>query len=81
MPEAARLATRYAPPRLVSSTDPKVSSSIRSSSWSAVIPALATSTSTLPCSASTAEKAASTSTAEVTSHLTASSPSGGGLPR
>ena len=44
------------------------SSVIRSSSVSRVMPALATSTSTGPCSASTATNAASTSSASVTSH-------------
>ena len=48
MPLAARLASRKVPVRLVSMTDDQSSSDIRSSSVSAVIPALATSTSTGP---------------------------------
>ena len=60
MPRTARLATRYAPVRLVSSTSAKASSLISASSVSRVTPALATSTSTGPWSASTAAKAAST---------------------
>ena len=76
MPLLARLATRKEPTRLVSSTAPKSSSLIRSSSVSRVMPALATSTSTGPCWASTSPKARSTSSAEVTSHFTPNSPSG-----
>ena len=50
MPFAARLATRNEPVRLVSSTAAQSSSLIRSSRVSRVMPALATSTSTGPCS-------------------------------
>ena len=41
------------------------------------MPALATSTSTGPCAASTSVNAASTDSASVTSHFTPSTPSGG----
>lgn len=70
LPEA-RLATRNAPVRLVSTTSVNCSSVIRSSSVSAVMPALATSTSTGPSSASTAVNAASMEAASVTSARTA----------
>ncbi len=59
-------------------TDAKSASLIRSSSPSLVMPALDTSTSTGPNSASTASNAASTDSAEVTSQCTANRPSGGG---
>src|SRR5258708_7892732 len=77
MPRPARLATRYAPARLVSSTSAKASSLISASSVSRVTPALATSTSTGPWSASTAAKAASTEGPSRTSHRTTASPSTG----
>src|SRR5215468_1247009 len=77
MPRTARLATRYAPARLVSSTSAKSSSPISASSVSRVTPALATSTSTGPWLASTAEKAASTDAASRTSHRTTATPSTG----
>jgi hypothetical protein len=77
MPRTARLATRYAPVRLVSSTSAKASSLISASSVSRVTPALATSTSTGPWSASTAAKAASTEVPSRTSHRTTASPSTG----
>src|SRR3984885_5712163 len=67
MPRTARLATRQAPVRLVSSTAPKSSSDMRASSWSRVIPALPPSTSTGPCAASAAVKAASTDAGSRTS--------------
>src|SRR5664279_3604390 len=59
MPVAARLATRYEPVRLASSTRVKVSSLIRSSRLSSVIPAFDTSTSIGPWDFSTSVKAAS----------------------
>src|SRR5216683_1433481 len=74
MPRTARLATRYAPVRLVSITEVKSSSLISASNWSWVIPALATSTSTGPCAASTSAKALSTADASLTSHATVASP-------
>jgi hypothetical protein len=74
---AARLATRYDPARLVSSTAPKSSSVIMSSNLSLVMPALATSTSTGPWAASASLNAASTAAGSVTSALTPSSPAGG----
>ena len=77
MPLDARLATRKAPPRLVSTTAPNSSSLIRMISWSRVMPALDTTTSTGPSSASTAAKAASTDAGSVTSIRTPSRPSGG----
>ena len=52
MPLAARLASRNEPVRLVSMTEDQSSSDIRSTRVSAVMPALATSTSTGPCAAS-----------------------------
>jgi len=78
MPWAARLATRYAAVRLASTTDAKSSSLMRSSSPSLVMPAFDTSTWTGPWASSAALNAASTSAADVTSHFTASTPSGGG---
>ena len=62
-------------------TRPNDSSLIRSSKVSSVIPAFDTRISTGPCSASTAVKAASTSSAEVTSQRTPKMPSGAPLPR
>ena len=53
------------------------SSLISASSWSLVMPALATITSTGPCSCSTAVKAASTDAASRTSQATTDSPSTG----
>ena len=79
IPLAARLATRNEPVRLVSMTESQSSSDIRSSSVSRVMPALATSTSTGPCSAWIVSNAASTCSASVMSHLTPRKPSGGGL--
>jgi hypothetical protein len=64
--------------RLASTTEVKLASLIRRSRPSLVTPALETSTSTGPSSASTAAKAASTEAVEVTSHCTAKKPSGGG---
>ena len=60
MPLVARRTQRNAPVRLTSSTSSKSSSVIRMRSWSRVTPALATSTSTGPCAASTSANAAST---------------------
>ncbi len=77
MPLAARLATRKDPVRLVSMTFDQSSSLIRRSRVSWVTPALATSTSTGPWAASISANAASTDAGSVTSHLTASTPSGG----
>src|SRR5664280_2341297 len=77
MPVAARLATRYEPVRLASSTRVKVSSLIRSSRLSSVIPAFDTSTSIGPWDFSTSVKAASMLAGSVTSHTTPASPSGG----
>ena len=77
MPLDARLATRHEPARLVSTTEVNSSSVIRMISWSLVTPALATSTSTGPCSASASVKAVSTDAASVTSHRTPNRPSGG----
>src|ERR1039457_2697947 len=74
MPRTARLATRYAPVRLVSITEVKSSSLIRASNWSWVIPALATRTSTGPCVASTSVKALSTAAVSRTSDATVASP-------
>ena len=74
--DEARLAHRNAPVRLVSTTPVNCSSDIRISSVSSVMPALATSTSTGPSSASTAVKAASTEAESVTSQRTPNSPSG-----
>jgi hypothetical protein len=62
---------------LVSSTSVNDSSLISASSWSLVMPALATITSTGPCSCSTAVKAASTDAASRTSQPTTDSPSTG----
>ena len=76
IPLVARLATRHEPPRFVSTTAEKSSSDIRMMSWSRVIPALATSTSTGPCSASTCSKAASTDAGSVTSQRTPNRPAG-----
>ena len=53
------------------------SSDIRSSRVSRVMPALATSTSTGPCSSSIFTNAASTASGSVTSHCTARKPAGG----
>jgi len=55
----------------------KSSSLIRISNWSRVTPAFATSTSTGPCWASTAVKAASTEAVSVISQVTPNRPSGG----
>ena len=77
MPVAARLATRYEPVRFASSTGLKVSSLIRSSRVSSVMPALDTSTSTGPWVFSTSVNAASMLAASVTSQITPASPSGG----
>ncbi len=60
IPFVARLTTRKVPVRFVSMTLVKSSSDMRSRSWSFVMPAFATSTSTGPSSASTCVKAAST---------------------
>src|SRR6478672_10005132 len=76
MPFAARLARRKDPVRLVSITDDQSSSDIRRTSVSAVMPALATSTSTGPCAASISAKAASTAAGSVMSQRTSSVPSG-----
>ena len=76
MPFVARCTTRKEPVRLVSTTEVKSSSDMRSSSWSWVMPALATSTSTGPWACSTSRKAASTEAASVTSARTARTPSG-----
>ena len=73
----ARLATRYVPARLVSTTSLKSSSLISASSWSRVTPALATSTSTGPCASSAALNAASTAAGSRTSQATAVSPGTG----
>ena len=79
MPRDARLTTRYAAVRLASTTEVKSSSLIRSSRPSRVIPAFDTTISTVPPKwSSTAVKAASTSSFEVTSHFTPKRPSGGG---
>ena len=59
-------------------TEAKSVSLMRSKRPSLVIPALETSTSTGPSSASIESKAAPTDSAEVTSHATAKTPSGGG---
>ncbi len=77
MPLAARLATRKEPVRFVSMTRDQSSSLIRSTRVSAVMPALATSTSTGPCAASISVNAASTDSGSVTSHFTPSTPAGG----
>src|SRR5690606_3425458 len=77
MPRAARLATRNAPVRFVSTTSVKSDSAIRNRSVSRVMPALATRTSTGPWVASTSSKAASTDAVSVTSHRTPDRPSGG----
>src|SRR5215831_8734267 len=61
--------------RIMSSTAAKSSSLISASSWSRVIPALATSTSTGPCAASAAANASSTAAASRTSHRATASPS------
>src|SRR4051794_29830563 len=76
MPFEARLARRNEPVRLVSMTEDQSSSDIRSSSVSAVIPALATSTSTGPCASSICANAASTCPASVMSHRMSRVPSG-----
>ena len=76
MPLAARLASRNEPVRLVSITDDQSSSDIRSTSVSAVMPALATSTSTGPCASSICLNAASTAAGSVMSQRTSSAPSG-----
>ena len=60
---------------MVSTTEVKASSLISASSWSAVVPALATTTSTGPCAASAILKASSTAAASLTSHLATVSPS------
>jgi hypothetical protein len=62
---------------LVSTTPAKSSSFISASSWSWVIPAFDTSTSTGPCCASACAKAASTDAASVTSQRTTLSPGTG----
>ena len=77
MPLDARLATRHEPARLVATTSAKSSSDIRMISWSRVMPALATSTSTGPSAPSTSVNAASTEAGSVTSHRTPCSPAGG----
>ena len=69
-------ATRNAPVRLVAMTASQSSSLIRSSSVSRVMPAFATSTSTLPRAASTWANAASTWPGSVTSHDTPNTPVG-----
>ncbi len=76
MPLVARLTTRNVPVRLVSTTLVKSSSDMRSSSWSFVMPAFATSTSIGPSSASTCVKAASTDAVSVMSACTVRAPSG-----
>jgi hypothetical protein len=78
---AARRAHRHEPVRLVSTTRVNCSSDIRISSVSSVMPALATSTSTLPSSASIAVNAASMDAASVMSDRTPNVPSGAPLPR
>jgi hypothetical protein len=77
IPRAARFSSRKLPVRFVSRTASQSSSPIRNSSVSEVMPALATSTSTGPCSRSASEKAESTCSESVTSHFTARTPSGG----
>ena len=57
-------------------TEAQSSSDIRTSKPSAVIPALATSTSTGPCAASTSANAASTAAGSVMSQRTSRHPSG-----
>ena len=74
--ETARLASRNEPVRLVSMTEAQSSSDIRTSRVSAVMPALATSTSTGPWAASTSAKAASTAAGSVMSQRTSRQPSG-----
>ena len=76
MPFEARLTTRNAPPRLVSTTVSKSSSDIRISSVSRVMPAFATTTSTGPSFSSTSANAASRASASVTSARTVSVPAG-----
>ena len=76
MPLLARLASRNDPVRLVSITEDQSSSDIRSIRVSAVMPALATSTSTGPCASSTWANAASTAAGSVMSQRTSSAPSG-----
>ena len=76
MPLAARLASRKEPVRLVSITEDQSSSDIRSTSVSAVMPALATSTSTGPWAASMVANAASTAAPSVMSQRTSSAPVG-----
>src|ERR1700678_2330943 len=77
MGRTARLAQRYAPARFVSITEAKASSLISARSWSLVMPALATSTSTGPCAASAAVNASATLSVFVTSQRTTVSPSTG----
>src|SRR6476620_1879854 len=78
IPLLARRAQRKAAARLVSMTLSNSSSLMRMSSWSAVMPALATRTSTGPPSSSSAlAKAASTEAVSVTSQMTPCNPSGG----
>ena len=76
MGRAARRTTRKVPVRLVSITASQSASDIRASRVSFVTPAFATSTPTLPNSASTLSKAASTRAWSVMSHSTGSTPSG-----
>ena len=76
MPLDARRTQRNAPVRLTSSTCSNSSSVIRMRSWSRVIPALATSTSTGPWAASTSVNAASTAAVSRTSPVTPSTPAG-----
>src|SRR5579871_4352133 len=77
IPGTARLTTRNAPPRFVSTTDVKSSSVIRSTRLSLVIPALATTTDTFPSPSSTVRKAESTDAGDATSHCTENAPSTG----
>ena len=80
MPVLARLRTRQAPARLVSTTLSNSASLIRMSRPSCVMPALATSTCTGPAAASASVKAASTDAGSVTSQATTRSPSGASAP-
>src|SRR5688500_18306757 len=76
MPFDARLTTRKAPVRFVSTTLVNSSSLMRRRSVSRVMPAFATTTSTGPRAASTSLNAWSTDAASVTSARTVSEPSG-----
>ena len=76
MPFDARFTTRKAPERFVSMTEVKSSSVIRMSKVSLVMPALATTTSTGPSSASIVLNAVSMEAASVTSARTVKLPVG-----